>query len=163
MSRYPVVIGRFELIDIVDKVDNVPAKIDTGAYRSSIHATNIRIILKKSGKQYLRFTILGHAAHGTQRVVETTKFKKRSVTSSNGHTSERYEVRLKIRLGYKIYLTAFTLTNRSNNVFPVLIGRKALSGRYLVDTNKTGLSRKDLRRAVAQIDKNEEDLEGVNI
>lgn len=161
MSRYPVIIGRFELIDIVDKVANVAAKIDTGAYRSSIHATNIKIIEKKK-KQYLRFTILGHAAHGTQRTIETARFKKRTVTSSNGHSAERYEVQLKIRLGYKVYTTAFTLTNRSNNVFPVLIGRKALAGRYLVDTAKAGISRKDLRRAVAQIDAQEEDLEGIN-
>ncbi len=161
MSKYPVIIGRFETIDIVGHIDNVPAKIDTGAYRSSIHATGIRIV-KKNDKQYLRFTILGHAAHGSQRVIETARFTTRKVTSSNGHSAERYEVRLKLRLGFKLFTTQFTLADRSNNVFPVLIGRKALSGRYLVDTGKTGISRKDLRKAALQIDKNEEDLEGVN-
>ena len=161
MSKYPVIIGRFEKIDIIDLIDNIPAKIDTGAYRSSIHATSVKIIQKK-GKEYLRFTILGHAAHGSQRVIETTRFATRKVTSSNGHSSERYEVRLKIRLGYKVFTTVFTLSDRSNNVFPILIGRKALSGRYLVDTSRAGISRKDLRRAAQQIDKNEEDLEGVN-
>lgn len=161
MSKYPVIIGRFEKIDVIDVIENVPAKIDTGAYRSSIHASSIRIVQKR-GKDYLRFTILGHAAHGSQRAIETVRFKTRKVTSSNGHSAERYEVRLKIRLGFKVFTTAFTLTDRSNNVFPVLIGRKALTGRYLVDTSKAGISRRDLRRAAGQIDKNEEDLEGVN-
>lgn len=162
MSKYPVIIGRFERVDIVDKIDNVPAKIDTGAYRSSIHVSNIKL-LEKDGKPLLRFTILGHAAHGSQRTVETFAFNQRTVTSSNGHSAQRYEVRLKIRLGYKVFNTAFTLTDRSKNVFPILIGRKALNGRYLVDTSKVGISRKDLRRAVTQIDAQEEDLEGINI
>lgn len=162
MSRYPVIIGRFEKIDVVDLIDNVPAKVDTGAYRSSIHATGIRMV-RKNNKDHLRFTILGHDAHGSQRVIETTRFTTRKVTSSNGHSSERYEVRLKMRLGYKVFVTAFTLSDRSNNVFPVLIGRKALSGRYLVDTARAGISRKDLRKAAQNIDKNEEDLEGVSV
>ncbi len=161
MSKYPVIIGRFEKVDLIDVIDNVPAKIDSGAYRSSIHATNIKVVTKKN-KDYLKFTILGHPAHGSQRSIELPNYKVRTVTSSNGHSAERYEVRLKIRLGFKVFSTPFTLTNRSNNVFPVLIGRKALSGRYLVDTAKAGISRKDLRKAALQIDVNEEDLEGVN-
>ncbi len=161
MSRYQSIIGRFEKVDIINQVDNIPAKIDTGAYRSSIHATNVSVV-QKSKKKYLRFTILGHPAHGTKRVVEVPNFKKRTVTSSNGHSAERYEVRLKIRLGLKVFTTSFTLTNRTSNVFPILIGRKALSKRFLVDTDKAGISRRDLRKAVTQIDVSEEDLEGIN-
>ena len=117
MSRYQSIIGRFEKVDIINQIDNIPAKIDTGAYRSSIHATNVSVI-EKNKKKYLRFTILGHPAHGTKRVVEVPTFKKRTVTSSNGHSAERYEVRLKIRLGLKVFVTssffgeASTLVNR---------------------------------------------------
>ncbi|MFO0971153.1 MAG: RimK/LysX family protein [Candidatus Saccharimonadales bacterium] len=161
MSKYPVVIGRFEHIDLVGILEAIPAKIDTGAYRSSIHATDIKVV-EKNGKMVLRFTLLGHPAHQKHRTIEVRTYKTRQVKSSNGHISSRYEVNLKIRLGYKIFITPFTLSDRGSNIFPVLIGRKALNKRFLVDSDKTGVNRMELRLAAASVPFDEEDLEGVN-
>lgn len=161
MSKYPVIIGRFEHIDLVGRLDAIPAKIDTGAFRSSIHATDIKMV-EKNGKKILRFTLLGHPAHQKHRTIEVRAFKTRYVKSSNGHTSNRYEVNLKVRLGYKVFTTPFTLTDRASNIFPILIGRKALNKRFLVDPERTGVNRMELRLAVASVPFDEEDLEGVN-
>ncbi len=161
MGKYQVVVGRFEHVDVVGKFQSVPAKIDTGAYRSSIHASDIKVI-EKNGKEILRFSLLGHPVFTKRRTLETRSFNVRKVRSSNGQISVRYEITLKIRLGYKIFLTPFTVVDRSNNIFPILVGRKALNKRFLVDPNLAGMNRVELKLAAASVPIDEEDLEGVN-
>lgn len=160
MSKYQVIIGRFEHIDLVNKLDTIPAKIDTGAYRSSIHVDSAELV-EKAGKEYLRFTLLGHPVFTKKRTIETKSFQKRIVKSSSGHVQTRYEVKLKVRLGYKVFTTPFTLADRSNNVFPILIGRKALNERFLVDSSRAGLSRMELKLAAAKVELDEEDQEEI--
>lgn len=160
MSAYQTIIGRFEYIDVVDQVESIPAKIDTGAYRSSIHVSKIaeKVV---DGVNVLEFTLLGHSGHESIKVLQTEHFRERIVRSSSGHNSQRYEVKLKIRLGYKSFQASFTLSDRSNNVFPVLIGREALKSRFLVDPSKAGVNRKRLRIALEESQYKEE-LEGIN-
>lgn len=162
MSKYQVIIGRFEHIDLVNKLDTIPAKIDTGAYRSSIHIDHIEEV-EKDGKKILRFTILGHPTFTKKRTIETRQYTTLVVRSSNGQKATRYEVKLKIRLGYKVFTTSFTLTDRADNVFPILIGRRALKGRFLVDVEKAGVNRLELVLAKNKLSVSAEDMEGVNI
>ena len=158
MKKYPVIIGRFEHIDIIGKLEAIPAKIDTGAYRSSIHSSDVQII-KKGNKEILRFTLLGHPVFNRKRTLETRVFRKLKIKSSNGHISERYEVILKVRLGYKVFNTPFPLADRSQNVFPILIGRKAMNKRFLIDPERAGMSRIELKLAAAKVHLDEEDME----
>lgn len=150
MKKYPVIIGRFEHIDIVEKLKTIPAKIDTGAYRSSIHSTNIHIETKNN-VDYLCFTILGHPSFKKKCKVRTRHFREVVVTSSNGHAATRFEVRLKIRLGYKIFATSFTLADRTHTTFPVLIGRKGIRNKFLVDAAMSGLSRRELKVVASEL------------
>lgn len=150
MKKYPVVIGRFEHVDVVDKLDAVPAKIDTGAYRSAIHAYDIQLT-KEKNKQYLKFTIGNHPSFGKKRTLKTSVFREIEVLSSSGHKTKRYEVNLKIRLGYKIFQTSFTLADRTHHVFPILIGRKAIRSRFLVDVTRSGVNRKELKAAAREL------------
>jgi hypothetical protein len=161
MSSYPVIIGRFEYIDLVDVFDVIPAKIDTGANRSSIHATNFRVV-EQDGKDILEFTLLGHPAYDKSHKLTTDIFSTVEVKSSNGHISKRYKVDLKVKLGYKIFNTSFTLADRSSNVFPVLVGREALRKRFIVDPDRTGVKRSEIKLA---LDKSpcKEEIEGVNV
>lgn len=150
MKKYPVVIGRFEHVDVVGHLEGVPAKIDTGAYRSAIHAYNIEIVNKKSQK-YLKFTIGNHPSFSDSYTIETKVFREIEVLSSSGHKTKRYEVNLKIRLGYKIFQTSFTLADRTHHVFPILVGRKAIRGRFLVDVTRSGVNRKQLKAAAKEL------------
>ncbi len=160
--KYQTVIGRFEHIDIVGKIEGVPAKIDTGAYNSAIHATDINIV-EKNNKEILKFTLLNHPSFTKKRTLQTTRYRKTEIVSSNGHRSQRYEIKLKVRLGFKVFITTFTLTDRSETVFPILIGRKALNGRFLINPSKAGVNRKELVLARSKINLNEEILEGLNV
>jgi hypothetical protein len=147
MSLYPVIIGRSELIDFPELLlTHVPAKADTGAYRSAIHAKNIAVT-KKGGKDVLSFDLLlEHPTSTYARTIETSDFKKAMVENSFGVAEERYATKLKIKLGTKVFYTEFTLTDRSVKTYPILIGRKTLNKRFLVDSAKTHIDRTELKK-----------------
>jgi hypothetical protein len=161
MSIYPVIIGRSELVDFPDLlVTHIPAKADTGAYRSAIHAKNIKVN-KKNGKEVLSFDLLlDHPTCQYPRNIESTDFKKAVVENSFGVKEERYAVKLKMKLGTKIFMSEFTLTDRSVKTYPILLGRKTLNKRYLVDSSKSHIDRKELKKKF-NIDL-EEDLEVID-
>ncbi|HMS32210.1 MAG TPA: RimK/LysX family protein [Candidatus Saccharibacteria bacterium] len=163
MSRYQIIIGRFEHVNIADVLQTVPAKIDTGAYRSSVHVDSVEEVKLKNGETKLKFRLLGHASSPKTRVLSSKKFRKRIVVSSSGHKQIRYEVNLKLKLAGKIFVTPFTLSDRSKTIFPVLVGRKALNGRFLVDSSKSSISRLELKQRISEREIEEEDLEGINI
>lgn len=160
MSKYPVIIGRFEYVDTTGELVRIPAKIDTGAKRSAIHASNIKMV-KQGSKEVLHFTLLGHPAYPHTLKLSTSDFQVVDVLSSSGHKTRRYVVKLPIKLGYKNFKTSFTLSDRSLHVFPVLLGREALRKRYIVDVDRAGVVREELKKA---LDKsiNSEEIEGVN-
>jgi hypothetical protein len=142
---HKVVIGRSELLAFADAgVVDVPAKVDTGAYRSAVHAANITV--DKSG--ILSFDLLaGHPICGAINYhISTKDFEKVSVTNSFGHREERYNVRLKVKLGPKIFQAHFTLADRSKMIFPILLGRGLLNYRFLVDSSRTSINRAKLKQ-----------------
>lgn len=140
MSKYPVIIGRSETIDIVGCASGVPAKIDTGAFRSAIHSSEIKVTKNKNGVEVLTAKLLGHPLAKKSTRMEFERFDTVVVTNSFGHKEQRYEVRLRVKLGPKVVTTLFTLADRSNNFFPILVGRKLLKRRYIVDSSQSGLS-----------------------
>lgn len=147
MTIYPVIIGRSELVDFPElMLTDIPAKADTGAYRSAVHAESIKVI-KKNGKDTLIFDLLAdHPTSQYSRSIETSDFSKTKVENSFGATEERYAIRLKIKLGTKIFYTEFTLADRSKKAFPILLGRKTLNKRYLIDSAKSHIDRKELKK-----------------
>lgn len=157
-SLHKVIIGRAELMHFVDfAIADVPAKIDSGAYRSAIHATNIKEL--PGGK--LEFKVLGgHPVCGDLAVVtEVNSYKKVWVANSFGHREERYEVKLKVKLGVKIVSANFTLADRSKKIYPILVGRKLLNGRFLIDTSQTSVDRIELKEKYGIVMPNDEEVE----
>lgn len=159
MSKYPVIIGRAENIDLVGIALGVPAKIDSGAFRSSIHASNIKIV-KRGDVETLKCTLLGHPCAPVGRPFETTDFSLLPIKNSTGDVEDRYEVTLKIKIGPKIFNTSFSLSDRSNNIYPILVGRIALKTRYFVDVSQTTVNRMELKKLKGITSpEDEEDLE----
>lgn len=143
---HKVVIGRAELLHFMDyAMADIPAKVDTGAYRSAVHADNIR--LSDDGKA-LHFRLLGnHPVCGVlAQEMTTTLFKTVTIENSFGHREQRYEVNLKVKLGPKIFSSAFSLADRSKKIYPILLGRKLLNSRFLVDTAFSQIDRIALRQ-----------------
>lgn len=143
-NSHLMVIGRSELITFVDhkKTAVIPAKVDTGAYRSAIHADNIYV--DEAG--FLHFTpFYNHSTYSGADEIMTNKFSKASISNSFGDTEERYEVSMKVKIGPKIFKGSFTLADRSKKIYPVLLGRKLLNGRFLVDSSFSSISRRELK------------------
>lgn len=124
------VIGRNALVTIVGHAKKVPAKIDTGADSSAIWASNIHI--NESG--HLQFTLFAtQSPFYNDETIVTDDFTAVRVKSSTGHIQIRYKVCLSIRLAGKRIKVLFNLSDRSSHIFPILIGRRTLSGKFHVD------------------------------
>lgn len=127
------IIGSTELVGIAG-IRDIPAKVDTGADTSAIWASNIDMrpdgtltfVLFATGSQFY-----------TGNVLETTDYRAKRVRSSHGDQQIRYRVKLPITIGNETFETTFTLADRSRNLFPILIGRHTIEGRYLVDVARS--------------------------
>lgn len=109
-------IGRREKILFPDMGILADAKIDTGAWRNSLHVDGIEV--NESG---LRFWI-----GGVENSFLFEKYKVIKVRSSFGKIQKRYLVKMRMKLGDTSYKILVSLANRKNMKFPCLIGRKFL-------------------------------------
>lgn len=143
---HKVIIGRSESLHFMDyALADIPAKVDSGAYRSAIHADNIH--LSEDGK-ILHFRLLGdHPVCGALSTeISTTQFAEVTIANSFGHRENRYEVKLKVKLGPKIFFATFSLADRSKKIYPILLGRKLLNNRFLIDTAEAQINRVELKQ-----------------
>ena len=125
------VIGRRETVNFPQlKLLNIPAKTDTGAYTSSIHCTNIQ---ENPDGLYCTFKHAG--LPGTEEKLVFSEFTRKRVRSSNGELQNRYKVHTLIEVNNKCYSIELTLANRNKMRYPVLLGRKFLKGKFLVDVS----------------------------
>ena len=87
------------------------------------------------------------------RTTEAPLVDRRRVTASNGQSELRYVVETDLQLDGQTFPIELTLTRRDAMGFRMLIGRRALRGRYLVDPRRSFRSeeskahRKRIRRA----------------
>ena len=114
----------------------IAIKIDTGAYTSSMHCHRIA---ERDGKLYCRFLDPKHAAYH-EREIMFEAYQRKVVRSSNGQEEERYLIKTQVRLFGKRYRIQLSLTERGSMRFPVLLGRKFLGPKFIVDTARVNLS-----------------------
>ncbi len=116
----------------------IPAKIDTGARTSSLHALEIERF-DRDGHRWVRFLLDIGEGRSEPVTVEAPRADKRIVTSSNGEAQERFIIRTTLELGELRFKAEFSLADRSDMKFPILIGRTALRRRFLVDSGRSYL------------------------
>jgi ribosomal protein S6--L-glutamate ligase len=125
-------IGRAEKIDLLDfDLLNVPAKVDTGADTSAIWASSIGE--KEDG---LYFVLFGPESPNYTGVIQRftrPDYTLTRVANSFGQKELRYKVKLRVRVKGRVIRATFTLSDRSEKVYPVLLGRRLLHGKFLVD------------------------------
>ena len=127
------VIGRREIVSILDlELFDLDAKVDTGADSNSLHCDDIFI----DDEKFVHFTLLDEvhpAYHGKKIKMPLYKLKK--VKSSNGSVQLRASIKVDMLFFGRKYKTVISLTDRSDMKYPMLIGRKFLTGRFLVDVS----------------------------
>ncbi len=131
------VLGRSDRVDLPDLgLTGIHAKIDTGAYNCSLHCSNAEVV---DGK--LQFILLDEEHPEFTGMKFTSKnFEKREIKNSFGEAEMRFVIKTRIKIyGYMIR-AEFSLSDRGNLKFPVLLGRKILRKRFLIDVDQKDLS-----------------------
>lgn len=135
MDKSLIIIGRAEHIQLVDFDDqNVITKVDTGADISSIWASDV---IEKSGT--LSFVLFGpKSPYYSGKVIRLRKpnYRLTRIANSFGNRELRYVVQLRVRIHGKVIKAAFTLADRSSKIYPILLGRRLLNKKFLVDVSQ---------------------------
>ncbi|HEX8429156.1 ATP-dependent zinc protease [Hymenobacter sp.] len=137
------ILGRLELVDFPKfQLWGVEAKVDTGAYTSSIHCSDIQVVTGPDRQPRLRVLLLDPSHpnfDGT--VMEFPEFSLRNIKSSNGEMQERYVIQAALRIFGEDFDTEFSLSDRSDMKYPVLLGRRLLRhGHFVVDVARRNMS-----------------------
>lgn len=130
------IIGWRECIGLPDfGVDQIKAKIDSGAKTSSLHAFKPRRF-KRDGEDWVRFVVHPKRRKKSGAVVcEAKIIDIRSVTSSNGVRERRIFIATRFKLGPYIFPVEVSLANRDEMGYRMLVGRQALKERFIVDSS----------------------------
>ena len=129
-------VGWRELADLPELgLAGVPAKIDTGARTSSLHAHVLEEI-ERDGESFIRFAV---DWDGIRHECEAIHVDVRGITSSNGETQRRYVIKTPLSIGGTQFRAEISLADRSDMQFPMLIGRSSLRRRFLVDSGHSWL------------------------
>lgn len=129
-------VGWRELVDLPDlNLQGIPAKIDTGARTSSLHARVIEEF-QRDGESFVRFAV---DWNGVRHQCEAIHVDVRGITSSNGDTQRRYVIKTPLKIGDTQVRAEISLADRSDMKFPMLIGRSSLRRRFLVDSGHSWL------------------------
>ncbi len=138
-----LVIGRREWIALPELgICPLNAKIDSGARSSSIHAENVSL---SEDKKSVSFTTTNHDGDIISCHAEVARVGR--VRSSSGKARKRIFIETTAVLsgGFRWTLLV-SLANRSEMRCPMLLGRRALAGYFLIDPQGIHLlgTRKDL-------------------
>lgn len=117
-------------------VDEVIAKVDTGARTSAIHAFFVEPFTGKDGRDWVRFGL--HPLRkkpAPELIVEAPVKDRRKVSDSGGHVEERYVIEAELLVGEEKVTAEITLTDRESMAYRMLLGRTALRGHFIVDSD----------------------------
>jgi hypothetical protein len=130
------VLGRNDRVDLPQLgLSNIHAKVDTGAYTCCLHCSKAQVV---NGQ--LEFTLLDeeHPEFTGMKFV-FKKFTQREIRNSFGEAELRYIIKTQIKIFDRKIRAEFSLSNRGNLKFPVLLGRKILRNRFIIDVTKKDL------------------------
>lgn len=150
------IVGEAEYLKLIPGGAVVKARIDTGAKVTSIGVTNIQEF-ERDGERWVSFNLPSKP----QKSRKKDKKRKNEITTEDnsdpieppitisrkvvgyalikqhsGEPIKRYEVNMTIVVGDYEQTLRVNLANRENFVYPALIGRNYLTGKFLVDPSK---------------------------
>lgn len=134
------IIGWREWVSLPElKIHRIKVKVDTGATTSAIHAEDIKIF-RRGQKRFVRFSV--HPFQRSNKVkiqCRAELVEKRKIKSSTGHESMRPIICTNIKIGEDIWPIEVSLVNRDVMGFRMLLGRRALRSRFLVNPSRSFL------------------------
>ena len=132
MNKIKQIIGRREEIDFPELgLFGITAKIDTGAYTTALHCHDIH---ERDGILYFKLLNPSHHEFNKQEI-KYTSYLQKEIKNSFGEIEKRFIIKTIILMGKKKIKATISLSDRGNMRYPVLIGRKLLKNRFLVDVS----------------------------
>ncbi len=143
-------LGWREWVSLPDLgIFSLKAKVDSGAHNCSLHAVDLEYFNRRvdgEGEvEFVRFvTDPNHRGASAEAAVgsrsrrepiqaEARVLDRRAVRSSNGEREIRPVIATKLRLGLHEFQVELNLTDRDLMGFRMLIGRRAMHGRFWID------------------------------
>ncbi len=111
----------------------IKARVDSGAKTSSIHAFNITPF-RRNHEKWVSFEV--HPLQNNRRVAlrcEARAIDTRNVKSTSGISEKRHVILTRVRIGEKEFDIEVTLANRDSMGYRMLLGREAMTGRFVID------------------------------
>jgi len=120
-------------------IDQIKAKVDTGARTSCLHAFMVEPF-ERDGVPWVRFDIHPSQTDNSKVVsCQAPVLDQRVVRDSGGHEELRYVIETPMTIGANVHKVEVTLSDRDSMKFRVLLGRTAIQGQYLVDPSRSYL------------------------
>lgn len=139
----PTEIGWREWVALPElKVPSIQAKVDTGADTSSLHAFN-QERFERDGIEYIRFEI--HPGKRTKRGAlqcESRVVTESKVRNPGGRSELRPVISTLVVLNGVTIRALINLTERDEMSFRMLIGRRTMRGRFLVNPGRSYIGAK---------------------
>jgi hypothetical protein len=134
----PVLIGWKEYVDFPDwNIHRVKAKIDTGARSSALDVIDYELRETTEGQLVAQLHLgLDRKRPARLATVEVPVLQMVVVSSSTGMRQQRPLLEVNVRLGTQVKRVRLTVTNRASMCFPMILGRTALAGDFLVDVSQ---------------------------
>jgi hypothetical protein len=143
-DRPPLMIGWKEYVDFVDwGIRHVKIKIDTGARTSALGAHGFELKRTDDGTLIAELRLqLNRKRPEVISTVYAPVLEVIDVRNTGGSLEPRLLIETTLRLGPIVKRVRLTVANRSRMLFPMILGRKALEGDFLVDVGRKYMLRK---------------------
>lgn len=118
-------------------IKRIKAKIDTGALSCSLHAFDIENFQREE-REFVRFKV--HPIQRSERralTLEAPVLELREIRSSNGLVAVRPVILTEFEMLGIRHNIELTLADRNQMGFRMLVGRRALKDRFLVDSGRS--------------------------
>lgn len=150
-NEVKAILGRAEKVLLPELFDvRIHARIDTGARKSTIWVSRAEVV---DGELEVIFFDKGAEGY-TGKVVKFKDFDRLVVASSNGHMDSRFTIKALVKLGSRKIRATFTLADRSSQVYPILIGRNVLRGKFIVDVQLGKALIRDEKLRISKLQEN---------
>lgn len=111
------------------------AKMDTGALTSSLDARNMERF-QRNGKNWIRFDVTGQSGDKVTKHSYEQEIVRDVTLRGAGGTDQRPVVMMKLCIGDQIYNEEFSLRDRGEMKYPLLIGRKTIQHLGVIDVTR---------------------------
>ena len=125
------ILGFVERAIISEHGFEVKARLDTGARTSSLDAHNIRRF-SRGGERYVRFDVIDRDS-GDAVTLERPLVRNVRIRQIGGPPERRPVVKMWICVADVMQEVEVNLTDRTDFLYPFLVGRTAMAGKIVVD------------------------------